>query len=352
MISFFYHCDRMFEFAGDIGLYVNKQKTTLVNAALGTRTVPDNGVYQYWGNGHAGTSCFAYANAFYGKFYDGFSPHDALNGNHQRVKATGRITYQNFVKWGVRNDAVVYIREGSHSVIVLHYDENYITIIDGNGDEKGLVAIRKQPWRRTSGANIFNEKPSLIVQPKTSYFAAGKMGPKPQIPCTAGGPYHSWNDGVVTKQASCKETGEKLFTCDDCGETKTQTINKTSNHVYPDWTVTQSSTCLQAGEKERFCSVCGKQETKKIAKLDHKYGKKKIIKEATVYQDGLSEQTCSVCGTVKKQVIPCGMTDARSGIAIQVKEKAFSKDTQVRIQALGEGADRNLSEYTTGVARR
>ena len=79
-------------FAGDIGLYVDKAKTKLVNAALGTYSVPNNGRNQYWANGHAGTSCFAYANAFYAKFYDGFSPHDSVNGHHERVKATGKIT--------------------------------------------------------------------------------------------------------------------------------------------------------------------------------------------------------------------------------------------------------------------
>ena len=43
-------------FAGDIGLYADKAKTKLVDAALGTRNVPNNGKYQYWANGHAGNN--------------------------------------------------------------------------------------------------------------------------------------------------------------------------------------------------------------------------------------------------------------------------------------------------------
>ena len=56
-------------FAGDIGLYKDRNKTVLVDAALGTKNVPNNKVHQYWGS-RAGTSCFAYANAFYAHFYE------------------------------------------------------------------------------------------------------------------------------------------------------------------------------------------------------------------------------------------------------------------------------------------
>ena len=245
-------------FAGDIGLYVDRAKTKLVDAALGTRNVPNNGKYQYWANGHAGTSCFAYANAFYGKFYDGFSPHDPVNGNHQRVKASGKITYQNFVKWGVRDDAAVYIREGNHSVVVLHYDENYITYVDGNGDGKGLIAIRKEAWKRGSGSNIYNQTPSLIVQPKKSYFAAGSMQQKQPVPCTKGGSYHDWDEGVLTQKATCQEKGIKTFTCLACAKTKTESIAKTDDHTYGDWTVKSDPTCTQKAN--------GRQPAQSVAK--------------------------------------------------------------------------------------
>ena len=37
---------------------------------------------------------------------------------------------------------------------------------------------------------------------------------------------HTWNLGEVTKKATCTETGIKTYTCTECGETKTETINK------------------------------------------------------------------------------------------------------------------------------
>jgi len=335
-------------FAGDIGLYVDKAKTQLVNAALGTRNVPNNGKYQYWAEGHAGTSCFAYANAFYGKFYDGFSPHDSVNGNHQRVKATGKITYQNFVKWGVRNDAAVYIREGNHSIIVLQYDEQYITYVDGNGDGKGLIAIRREAWTRGSGSNIYNSRPSLIVQPKTSYFAAGSMQSKQPVPCTSGGAYHSWDAGAITQNATCLESGIKVFTCLACGKTREEAIAKTDDHTYGDWTVTQEATCTQKGKEESLCAVCGKAKTKKLKALGHDYGKTVAVQEATIYAAGITEKTCSRCQKVKQTKSLCAYCDEATGITLTAKEKVFAKNTEIRIAQVEDAQLQLALQEVTG----
>lgn len=319
-------------FAGNIGLYKDSKKTKLVDAALGTSNVPNNGVYQYWGD-RAGTSCFAYANAFYACFYDGTYPHGSLNSNHQKVKATGKITYSNFVKWGVRDDAAVYIREGNHSIIVLHYDENYITYVDGNGNGKGLIALRKEAWKQSKGTNIYNSTPSLIVQPKIGYFAAGTMG---KLPCTEGGTYHDWDGGTVTKKATCKEAGVKLYTCLACGKAKEETVSKTSDHTYGDWTVAKEAACAEKGSQEAACTLCGNKKTKTVKALGHDYGKSVTVKEATVFSYGVTEKTCSRCGKVKTAKQLCTFRDKALGITLTAKEKVFSKNTQIEAEVSAE----------------
>lgn len=324
-------------FAGDIGLYVDKKKTTLVDAALGTRNVPNNNVYQYWGpKAYAGTSCYAYANAFYGHFYDGVSPHSTLTGNHQKVKATGTISYANFKKWGVRDDAAVYIREGNHSVVVLHYDENYITYIDGNGDGKGLIALRKEAWKRGSGSNLYNSKPSLIVQPKESYFAAGSMGKKQSKPCSEGGSSHDWDEGKVTKEPTCKEAGKKTYTCEDCGKTKEESVAKTTEHTYGEWSVTKEATCTEKGTKTAACTVCGKEKTKSVKALGHDYGKAVTMQETNIYTPGITEKTCTRCEKVKQTKSLCTFRDKELGITLTAKEKVFSKETRIIALCPGE----------------
>lgn len=318
--------DKMF--AGDIGLYQDSKKTKLVDAALGVRAVPNNGKYQYWGD-RAGTSCFAYANAYYATFYDGTYPHGSLGGNHERVKATGKISYANFQKWGVRDDAAVYIREGNHSVIVLHYDENYITYIDGNGDGKGLVALRKEAWKRGSGSNIYNSKPSLIVQPREGYFAPGSMGKKQAKPCTQGGTSHDWDKGAVTKTPSCEEKGVKTYACGGCGKTKEESISKTTDHTYGAWAVTKEATCTGKGAKTAACTLCGKEKTKTLTALGHDYGKSVTVKEATIFSQGVKEKTCDRCGKVTQTKTSCTFRDG--DITLTTKKKVFPKNTEILI---------------------
>ena len=46
---------------------------------------------------------------------------------------------------------------------------------------------------------------------------------------------HTWNNGTITKAPTCKEEGEKTYTCTACGATKTEKVSKTNNHKYGGW---------------------------------------------------------------------------------------------------------------------
>lgn len=66
---------------------------------------------------------------------------------------------------------------------------------------------------------------------------------------------HSWDEGKVTKEATCKEEGMKLYTCTECGETKTEVIPKT-DHKYT-WKVVSKATVFAPEKQQGTCSVCG-----------------------------------------------------------------------------------------------
>ena len=46
---------------------------------------------------------------------------------------------------------------------------------------------------------------------------------------------HSWNNGVITKEPTHLEFGEKTYTCNVCSGTKVEQISKLTNHTYGDW---------------------------------------------------------------------------------------------------------------------
>ena len=79
---------------------------------------------------------------------------------------------------------------------------------------------------------------------------------------------HTYDGGKVTKQATCKEDGEKLYTCTVCNATKTEPIPKSTAHTYDGGKVTKQATCREDGEKLYTCTVCGESRTEALPKLD------------------------------------------------------------------------------------
>ncbi|MBQ9715201.1 MAG: leucine-rich repeat domain-containing protein [Clostridia bacterium] len=63
---------------------------------------------------------------------------------------------------------------------------------------------------------------------------------------------HDWGDGETTKEATCIETGEKLFTC-HCGETKTEIIEKTAHDTVKK---VIEATCSAPGYTVEACKTC------------------------------------------------------------------------------------------------
>ena len=157
---------------------------------------------------------------------------------------------------------------------------------------------------------------------------------------------HSWNQGEITKEPTCKEKGEKTFTCSICGNTKTEkvsttdhqhmeirnqknptckeagysgdtycadcgvkissgkTIAKTKNHNWDGGVITTEPTCTERGEKTFTCTICGNTDTKKVNATGHSYGAYKVVKEPTNKRKGLKSKTCSVCGKIVYEGIP------------------------------------------------
>ena len=117
---------------------------------------------------------------------------------------------------------------------------------------------------------------------------------------------HQWDKGRVTKEPSCKEAGEILYTCSVCKETKVEALTKTDNHQWGEWTTTTKPTCSAEGKEVRTCKVCSKTEERAIPTIPHTLVKE-ADKAATCTEDGYKgREYCSVCNTTIKErtIIP------------------------------------------------
>lgn len=74
---------------------------------------------------------------------------------------------------------------------------------------------------------------------------------------------HNWDEGVVTKEPTCTETGIKTYTCTECNGTKTEEI-PALGHTWSNWTTTSEATVFAKEVQKRTCSVCKTTDTREV----------------------------------------------------------------------------------------
>lgn len=188
------------------------------------------------------------------------------------------------------------------------------TVAGNSSTTKPVVKPETKPSKPSKPENSGNQNPSVPNRPEKPETPDVPSVPdkpvtpeKPEVPETPDKPEvpehtHVWNDGIMTKEPTCTEAGEKTYTC-TCGDTKTEPI-KALGHDLKETVITEP-TCGTAGSKEITCSRCDFKEVTEIpATGNHAYGDWVIVKEATCTEEGLRTQTCANCGDVIKEVIP------------------------------------------------
>ena len=160
-------------FDGNASVYSDWNCTNLVDARIGTSNLKDDNIIKYvgpYGGGpiNSGTSCWIYANGVYYTLFGECTASGTAGPNSEKLNigstSSTIASYDNFKTWGVRQDVGALIRANGHSMIVLDYDQDYLTILDGNGNSNGLVSIRVRSWDQASFSV------SYIIQPKESFF--------------------------------------------------------------------------------------------------------------------------------------------------------------------------------------
>ena len=126
---------------------------------------------------------------------------------------------------------------------------------------------------------------------------------------------HHWDAGTVTREATCKATGVKVFTCAVCGTTETASIPvDPDNHADYGTTLVNAkpATATATGYTgDTVCNGCGAvlAAGEVIPVLDqphteHTWNGGTVTKKATCKEEGVTTFTCAVCHETKTEPIP------------------------------------------------
>lgn len=130
---------------------------------------------------------------------------------------------------------------------------------------------------------------------------------------------HNWDDGQIITEATHEDDGEILYTCEDCGATKTKYIDA-EGHDYGSWVK------YNAEMHRKTCS-CGA-----FLEEQHNWNSGVVTKEPTATTTGIKTYTCESCKATKTEVIRID-TIPVSGIQLDKTSMKLTLGSSVRLNA-------------------
>lgn len=109
---------------------------------------------------------------------------------------------------------------------------------------------------------------------------------------------HAWNDGEIVKEASCIESGEKVYTCARCKKTKIDVI-PAKGHTDTEKKREKEATCEENGYTgDECCKECGVALKKGqiIPALGHNWDEGTITKQPSTTEEGIRTYKCQRTG--------------------------------------------------------
>lgn len=142
---------------------------------------------------------------------------------------------------------------------------------------------------------------------------------------------HHWDEGKETKSPTCTASGEKAYTCADCGRRKTEQIDALGH----DW---QAAAC----ETPETCMRCHVTQGKA---LGHDWGRYTVTTPATETSEGVETRTCQR-DSAHTQTRPIPKLPSRTyGISGEVHEKDGDPAAGVKVMLVL--SDRQIASTAT-----
>lgn len=120
---------------------------------------------------------------------------------------------------------------------------------------------------------------------------------------TVGPENHNFGDWTIMNEPTCRISGSKTRSCNDCFYYETVSIPATGVHTMGNWFTVQP-TCTTAGSRSRSCIRCNYEERVNLPATGiHSYGPWSQEEKATAYVAGRDVRYCSTCGTPEYRTV-------------------------------------------------
>lgn len=190
-------------------------------------------------------------------------------------------------------------------------------------------------WNITSGTGSFSADGDMFISGSVSATLTAEWTESE----------HTWDNGTVTKAATCISEGEMIYKCTLCGKEKTEIIPIDSNNHGDNTEIRDivNATCTAVGYSgDTYCLDCGAKisvgEEIPVNPDNHNWSEVKVIVQPTCTESGYQAAKCSLCGEEKDKIDlePLGHKEY---ISKEAKAKTCTEDgwtEEVKCSVCGE----------------
>ena len=157
---------------------------------------------------------------------------------------------------------------------------------------------------------------------------------------------HKYGDWTQVKAPTCEEKGEQERVC-ACGDKQTKEIDALG-HTWNNGEITKQATCSVPGEKTFTCTVCGATKKEEI-KADHVWGEPTAVPGADS-EAAYNLFTCTVCNTAKKIEIAAKQAEGKSTISGSLKSDSQFPD-YLKLSSNGNSVTYTFTSTVAGNAK-
>ncbi len=149
---------------------------------------------------------------------------------------------------------------------------------------------------------------------------------------------HVTGDWIITKAATCTDSGMRMQKCTVCNETVHSEMIPAAGHSYGEAAVTKRATCAGSGVKTYTCTVCGVVRTEIIVKTTvHTWNSWQTVSQATVFSAEKQSRSCAVCGQKEERSIGTKLKPTIKVNATKIPLKVKQSTTKLKVSGLAAG---------------
>ncbi len=176
-------------FAGNINLAMDADGTPVTTSLAVSSSLDIRTTYYAYNSrtSLSGMQCYIYAQAAYAALFDDLPYHGAgtisYNNSIQVMGQAPTVDYTLFAASRVMPGAYLrttieqdgtYNGSNGHSLIILGYNADGLTILEGNADSKGLIRIASYTWDNFNASVLtrYGRVISHVIQPDAAFYEA------------------------------------------------------------------------------------------------------------------------------------------------------------------------------------